>query len=575
MGLRPEAGQLKIAVGVVAPEGVGNDAQMSAFSVVCYTLGMTSVRRLAGLAAVGAAGLALTRSSASPEPPKHAAALAAVAPRNHEGTAEAERGLEPALGVRGAPAEGVDLADAREPVYTSAILRSRAHAQERILGRDQGTEDAWGHTVPARRVALDEGQVPPPVNGNALGSFVPVENEPSLAHFQAALAALSTHPEQKNKVRIAAYGASHTQADIYTSYLRYYLQERFGNGGPGFMPLGMERGWSQHDFPVRSHNFHVEYVTSKGPPPHGRFGLSGSAAVSKPNAWVRVEPRDGRDPDLAASQYRLYYAAEPEGAEISVSVDGEPAQSLPTRADSVEARSSLFERPLGWHSVEVRSLGNAPSRLFGLSIERMQPGLVIDTLGIRGTRAATLLLWDPALWEEPLRQRDPDLVILAYGTNETTDGNQPIEEYASSLEQVLARVRQILPQASCLLVGPGDFPKAQGDGWVTRPRLLEIIAEQRRQAPRFGCGFWDAYRFMGGAGSMAEWARSSPRLGASDHIHLTPRGYVRMGMSLGDALLRAYDAQRVPRDARVTVQRAPEGAGSGVSAAAGAGSDSL
>ena len=74
---------------------------------------------------------------------------------------------------------------------------------------------------------------------------------------------------------------------------------------------------------------------------------------------------------------------------------------------------------------------------------------------------------------------------------------------------------------------------------------------------------------------MAEWARSSPRLGASDHIHLTPRGYVRMGMSLGDALLRAYDAQRVPRDARVTVQRAPEGAGSGVSAAAGAGSDSL
>jgi hypothetical protein len=78
---------------------------------------------------------------------------------------------------------------------------------------------------------------------------------------------------------------------------------------------------------------------------------------------------------------------------------------------------------------------------------------------------------------------------------------------------------------------------------------------------------------MGGAGSMAEWARSHPRLGASDHIHLTARGYVRMGMALGDALLRAYDARRVPRDARVTVQRDLEG--SGVSAAAGAGSDSL
>jgi lysophospholipase L1-like esterase len=539
---------------------------MQAFSIVCYTLGMTSVRRLAGLTVVGAAGLALTRAPALETPPR-AAALASVAPQGNNGALEARR-----LPERGAASEAEDL---RSPVYSSAILRFRSHAQERILGRDQGTEDAVGRTVPARRVALDEGQVPPPVNGNSLGSFVPVENEAALGHFHAALDALITHPEQKNKVRIAAYGASHTQADIYSSYLRYYLQERFGNGGPGFLPLGMERGWSQHDFSVRSHGLEVEYVQAKGTPPHGRFGLSGSAAVAKPNAWVRVEPRDGKDPELAASQYRLFYAAEPEGGEISLSVDGAEPLLLPARAEQVEPRSQFFERPLGWHALEVRALGEGPSRLFGISIERRQPGLVIDTLGIRGTRAATLLFWDQSLWEQPLRQRTPDLVILAYGTNETTDQRQPIEEYASTLELVLQRVRHTLPEASCLLVGPGDFPKAQGDGWVTRPRLLEIIAEQRRLAPQFGCGFWDAYSFMGGAGSMAEWARSNPRLGATDHIHLTPRGYVRMGMALGDALMRAYDARHVPRALRVALQRDPEGPDSGASAAAGAGSDSL
>ena len=540
---------------------------MQAFSIVCYTLGMTSVRRFAGLTIVGAAGLALTRSFATPEVSTHAAALANVAPHGSEAASEAQRRLEPGAA---SAAE-----NPRAPVYSSAILRWRAHAQEHILGRDQGTEDATGRTVPARRVALDEGQLPTPVNGNSLGSFVPVENEAALAHFHAALDALSTHPEQKNKVRIAAYGASHTQADIYPSYLRYYLQERFGNGGPGFLPLGMERGWSQHDFAVKSHGLSVEYVQSKGTPPHGRFGLSGSAAVARPSAWARIEPREGNDPELAASQYRLFYAAEPEGGQISLSVDGEEPLLLPTHAEEVEPRSQYFERPLGWHAVEVRAQGEGPSRLFGIAIERRQPGLVIDTLGIRGTRAATLLFWDQALWEQPLKERAPDLVILAYGTNETTDQKQPIEEYASSLELVLQRVRHTLPEASCLLVGPGDFPKAQGEGWVTRPRLLEIIAEQRRLAPQFGCGFWDAYSFMGGAGSMAEWARSNPRLGASDHIHLTPRGYVRMGMALGDALLRAYDARHVPRALRVAVQRDSEGADSGVSAAAGAGSDSL
>ncbi len=521
---------------------------------------MTSLRRLAGLTLLGVAGVIFARSSPAPEAP----ALASVAPGLREG----------------ALSDGAELADPRQPVYSSAILRWRSHAQERILGRDQGTEDAFGHVIPARRVALDEGQVPAPINGNGLGQFVPVENEAALAQFHAALDALVAHPDQKNKVRIAAYGASHTQADVYASYLRYYLQERFGNGGPGFFPLGMERGWSKHHFAIKSRGVDVEYVTSKGPPPHGRFGLSGSAAVTGPNGWIRITPRDGSDPELAASQYGLYYAAEPAGGELSVSVGVGAPQLLSARSETVEPRFQLFERQLGWHSVEVRGTGEGSTRLFGLSIERKQPGIVLDTLGIRGTRAATMLFWDRALWEEPLRQRAPDLVLLAYGTNETTDRSQPIEEYQASLERVLDKVRQALPGASCVLVGPGDFPKAQGNGWVTRPRLLEIIAVQRQLAPRFGCGFWDAYSFMGGAGSMVEWVRAHPRLGAMDHIHLTTRGYVRMGMALGDALLRAYDARHVPAYARVAVQRESERLGSavrdsGVRAVAGSGSDSL
>jgi lysophospholipase L1-like esterase len=166
-----------------------------------------------------------------------------------------------------------------------------------------------------------------------------------------------------------------------------------------------------------------------------------------------------------------------------------------------------------------------------------------------------------------LQRRAPELVLLAYGTNETTDRGQPIELYAEELAQVLTRVRHALPNASCVLVGPGDFPKEEEDGdYRTRPRLLEIIRVQRRLAPKFGCGFWDAYAFMGGEGSMAEWVRANPRLGAADHIHLTARGYVRMGMVLGDALMRAYDARTVPASARVEPQR---GSGAPASAAIG------
>jgi lysophospholipase L1-like esterase len=469
-----------------------------------------------------------------------------------------------------APAR-VESEDPAAPVYSPNILRLRMRAQERILGRDQAVEDEFGRVVPARQIVLEPGDGASAPNGNALGRFVPLENEGALARFYAALDALASTPEQKNKVRIAVYGASHTQADIYSGYLRYYLQSRFGNGGAGFIPLGVEHGWSSRiDFKVRARGFKTEYVQQKPPPPHGLFGLSGSAAIGGPHGRLRIVPESMTDTELTASQYGLFYAAEPTGGDIAISVDGDTPVELSTRAPQLEARYHSFERPLGWHEVEIKSLGEGGARLFGLVIERAQPGIVLDTLGIRGTRAANMLLWDQALWEEHLKRRSPDLVLLAYGTNETTDRGQPIADYARELTAVLTRLRHALPNASCVLVGPGDFPKEEDDGsWSTRPRLLEIIHEQRRLAPQFGCGFWDAYAFMGGEGSMARWVQSNPRLGAADHIHLTSRGYVRMGLVLGDALLRAYDARHVPRANRVPSQRESAAPASAVVGVAG------
>jgi lysophospholipase L1-like esterase len=477
-----------------------------------------------------------------------------------------------ATAVTGAPVPSTPEAadDVSAPVYDPTILRLRLRAQERILGKDQAVEDERGRIVPARQIVLEPSDGPQAPNGNALGHYVAVENEAALAHFHGALEALAATPNKKNKVRIAVYGASHTQADIYSGYLRYYLQSRFGNGGAGFIPLGVERGWSSRiDFKVRARGFKMQYVQQKSPPPHGSFGLSGMAAVGGPHGRIRISPENTTDPELTGSQYGLFYAAEPFTGDIAISVDGDVPVQLPTSAQKLEPRYYSFERPLGWHDVEIRSLGIGGARLFGLTIERAQPGVVLDTLGIRGTRAANMLLWDQALWGEHLRRRDPDLLLLAYGTNETTDRGQPIAGYSKELSQVLTRVRQALPDASCVLVGPGDFPKEEDGSWSTRPRLLEIIREQRRLAPQFGCGFWDAYAFMGGEGSMAEWARSNPKLGAPDHIHLTTRGYVRMGMVLADALLRGYDARRIPSDRRVQTQRDGAPASAAIGSASG------
>ena len=52
--------------------------------------------------------------------------------------------------------------------------------------------------------------------------------------------------------------------------------------------------------------------------------------------------------------------------------------------------------------------------MFGMTVERDAPGVVVDTLGIGGTRAANILEWDEAVWGDNVRRRDPDLVTFAY-----------------------------------------------------------------------------------------------------------------------------------------------------------------
>src|SRR5690606_27224998 len=139
------------------------------------------------------------------------------------------------------------------------------------------------------------------------------------------------------------------------------------------------------------------------------------------------------------------------------------------------------------------------------------------------------------------------------------------------------RFARALPEASCLLVGPGDYPRPMlpaslgeatslggpaplgvasvaesleiGDidpaelEYGPRPRLQAILAIQDRVARDFGCAFWNPQEFMGGPLSMNTWVQAEPQMGRPDHLHLTRLGYVRMAMSLTDAIMYGYDLE--------------------------------
>lgn len=383
----------------------------------------------------------------------------------------------------------------------------------------------------------------PRANGNALGLFEPLEQPTegsALGRFYAALKRLEAGDDEDGKVRVLVYGASHTEADVYPHYLRTYLQERFGDGGHGFVHVAKPWRWYGHvDVEVDGFRYwkteHAQYQKNRE---DGFFGLMGASLATKRNkAFGRVTPRRG----AVAGHFEVYYLKQPKGGSFQIVVDGKVAKTVKTRAARVGPGYFAFERPEEQHTVEIRPLGNGEVRLFGMTMERDSPGVVVDTLGIGGTRAANLLKWDSEVWADNVRHRDPSLVILAYGTNEATD-ERSISTYETQLREVVARVQAAAPDASCLLVGPGDFPQRVDDAaWAMRPRVRGIIDVQSRVASDMGCGFWDTLTFMGGELSMVTWVNANPPMAKEDHVHLTRRGYVRMGMALTDAMMADFD----------------------------------
>jgi lysophospholipase L1-like esterase len=175
--------------------------------------------------------------------------------------------------------------------------------------------------------------------------------------------------------------------------------------------------------------------------------------------------------------------------------------------------------------------------LFGVVVESAAGGVVVDTLGINGARVSTALAWDERAWIAELAARSPALVVIAYGTNEAAS-SLSAERWVKQLGELRERVRRAAPEADCLLLGPTDMADSDGR---SLPRVDELDRAAERAAPELGCGYFSLFHAMGGEGTIARWAKQSPPLATPDRVHLTSRGYEKLGAELATRLLEAYE----------------------------------
>jgi len=435
-------------------------------------------------------------------------------------------------------------------VALGALLVAATYSRESRLEPASPT----GHAGPARPVPAPppaHSALPPASASAAPTTAAPAAAAPavpapsgevlSLPAFERALAGLDSK-KRSDHARIVWFGDSHTAADFMTGEIRRKLGERFGVGGPGLVRLGVSSYRHEGVKLVHEGRFRIE------PEPPSRRSTEGDTALGfegmraiPADAHARIDARIDARAVRGTVHYELLFELPP-GASFRVAV-GSSKHLIDARTHLTRVQGSPILR-LGLEgpasdALELDSMSGAP-RFYGMLAEGSEPGVVLDTSGIDGARVATALAWNADVFAAELRARRPDLVAIAYGTNEAFDSRRA-ESIGTELTALVERVRRGAPAADCLVVGP---PDAAAPDFTSLPHVIEIEGVLRQTAARLGCAFFSLRAAMGGDGSFERWLRASPQLSRGDRIHFTPAGYTALGDAVAAALTAAYDAHK-------------------------------
>jgi lysophospholipase L1-like esterase len=337
--------------------------------------------------------------------------------------------------------------------------------------------------------------------------------------------------------RIVHYGDSHVAADILTGALRRELQLCFGEAGPGFVLPGRPwPGYSRAGVTSQaSEGWQTDGLTQASLAVDSRLGLAGvSLSTRASGEWITVT--------AAGSYFDIYVLKQPGGGSIDVLLDGVERKRNVSLASSV-SESACIEVVADFgsvHTIEIRTTSAGRARIFGIAIEFHSAGVIYDALGVNGARASRPLRWDWKVLAGSLERRDPDLIVIAYGSNEVSDSDLDLEEYRASFTTLLNKFHEAAPRASILVLGPPDRAVRRGHRWKTIGRMRALVEAQRQAAFEAGAAFYDLFNAMGGPGSIARWATQSQALAQPDRVHLTTAGYRLVADWLYSELMSGY-----------------------------------
>ena len=332
----------------------------------------------------------------------------------------------------------------------------------------------------------------------------------------------------KNKsVHIVQFGDSHTAADLMTGALRTKLQDQLGNGGMGW---GMPMYFSGQRLDRYGYDNNGWQPISSRQQREQNYTLGGLIAVPKFNgASLTIKAKRSELPQKITVNLR-----QPE-------TDGR------FLVKDSQGRQFQLEAPIKnntWQTVEF--VADLPFTITAVNVEHSAiggwwaknengSGAIISALGINGAELSFWNRWNEG-WKNNLKALSPELVILAYGTNEAFDDNIDIEKYRNLLISKIEQIRTASPHTAIMIISAPESLKNTVGQCGTRPvKLTAVQNVQQQVAQQQQTLYWDWQKAMGGGCSMKTWINRG--LGRKDGVHFSQEGYQKLGQVLANDLI--------------------------------------
>ena len=336
------------------------------------------------------------------------------------------------------------------------------------------------------------------------------EGQSALRRLRAAL-----REGHSRAVRIAFVGDSFIEGDILVDPFRKALQQTYGGGGVGYVPITSPVARFRQSIQQRFEGAWQETSANKSKS-RTLFTLAETFATATATASTSYKLKSATD------RVTLHYVSDTIPVAISYSINGGDQQRVELPASYGALTEYTF--PHGAiKQLELATEGSDGARFYGVCFDGAT-GVAVDNYSLRGSSGAKLNAVSSALTAQLSRFRPYDLIILSYGLNVVSaqDNDDSYDWYYTAMAKSIEHIQQLYPNATILLMSLSDRATLREGEIHPLNGVARVLRLQHRLAQRYGLLFWNTHEAMASLGGIKGFVDKG--WAAKDYTHISMAG---------------------------------------------------